>query len=68
MSDNGTSSTGVGLAGLLLIAFIVLKLTNVITWSWWWVMAPLWIPAAITLLLLVVWGTVIMIKLSKRKK
>ena len=24
------------------IAFIVLKLTEVITWSWWWVLSPLW--------------------------
>jgi len=29
--------------GLFLI-FLVLKLTNVIAWSWWWVTAPLWIP------------------------
>jgi hypothetical protein len=24
------------------IAFIVLKLAGVITWSWWWVLSPLW--------------------------
>lgn len=35
---------------LLAIAFIVLKLCNVIAWSWWWVLAPLWIPAAIVAL------------------
>ena len=28
---------------LLTIVFIVLKLTKVITWSWWWVLSPLWI-------------------------
>lgn len=32
---------------LLTIAFIVLKLCDVIDWSWWWVLAPLWIPFAI---------------------
>lgn len=32
---------------LLAIALIVLKLCNVITWSWLWVLAPLWIPFAI---------------------
>ena len=26
---------------LLTIAFIVLKLCNVIAWSWWWVFSPL---------------------------
>ena len=38
---------GVSFTGLLFIAFMVLKLTNVINWSWWWVTAPLWIPFAI---------------------
>lgn len=36
---------GIGFTGLLTIAFIVLKLTHVIAWSWWWVLAPLWIGA-----------------------
>lgn len=35
---------------LLTIAFIVLKLCNVIAWSWWWVFSPLWIPLAIVML------------------
>lgn len=33
--------------GLLFITFLVLKLTDVIDWSWWWVSAPLWIPLAV---------------------
>ena len=32
------------------IALVVLKLTGVITWSWWWVMAPLWINALLLVL------------------
>ena len=28
----------------LTIAFIVLKLTNVIDWTWWAVLSPLWVP------------------------
>ena len=53
---NETSSGGIGFAGLLGIVFIVLKLTHVIDWSWWWVLAPLWIPAAIVVLILIVGG------------
>ena len=34
---------GIGFSGMLTIAFIVLKLMNVINWSWWWVLSPLWI-------------------------
>ena len=26
----------------VLEVFIVLKLIGVITWSWWWVLSPLW--------------------------
>ena len=25
------------------LTFIVLKLTGAITWSWWWVLSPIWI-------------------------
>lgn len=32
---------------VLFLVFLVLKLTKVIDWSWWWVSAPMWIPAAI---------------------
>lgn len=35
---------------VLFLVFLVLKLCNVITWSWWWVTAPLWITAGIILL------------------
>lgn len=38
---------GVGVAGLLGVAFVVLKLCNVIDWSWWWVLSPFWIPLAL---------------------
>jgi hypothetical protein len=34
---------------MLGIAFVVLKLTNVITWSWWWVTAPFWAVPAVCL-------------------
>jgi hypothetical protein len=29
---------------LLLIVLVVLKLTGVVGWSWWLVLAPLWAP------------------------
>ena len=46
-------NTGVGVTGLLQVAFIVLKLCGVIGWSWWWVLSPIWITAAIVVLLLI---------------
>lgn len=41
MGDSNTSSGGIGFIGLLTIVFIVLKLTEVITWSWFWVLSPM---------------------------
>lgn len=35
----------------LLIVFIVLKLTNNINWSWWWVLSPFLIPLSIAIVL-----------------
>lgn len=37
------------LLSVVFVVFLVLKLCNVIAWSWWWVTAPLWMP--ITLLI-----------------
>lgn len=48
-NNNSSTAGGIGFCGLLTIAFIVLKLTGVISWSWLWVLAPIWIPAAIIL-------------------
>lgn len=45
MENRSTSESN--LLGMLFIVFLVLKLTKTIDWSWWWVTAPLWIPATI---------------------
>lgn len=49
MSDSSSSSGGIGFTGALAILFIGLKLGGVITWSWLWVLSPLWLPLAILL-------------------
>lgn len=48
-----SSSGGIGFVGLLTILFIALKLTGVITWSWLWVLSPLWISALLSLAVIV---------------
>lgn len=44
-------SGGISLSTILFVVFLVLKLTEVIDWSWWWVTAPLWIPLALILMI-----------------
>ena len=51
---SSSSSSGVGFGGLLTVAFVVLKLTGVIDWSWWWVLSPVWIGAAIAIVILAI--------------
>lgn len=60
--SSSSSSSGLGFTGALTIAFVVLKLTGVIGWSWWWVLSPLWIPALVVALILVVIFSVVLVK------
>ena len=65
-SSNKGAAGGVGFCGLLTIAFIVLKLTGVIAWSWWWVLSPIWSTAAITVgILLIMLITLIVVAVVK---
>ena len=56
MNDTSFNTTGggIGFVGLLTIVFITLKLLGVITWSWVWVLAPLWISLAIGIIAILV--------------
>lgn len=51
MSKSSSSSGGLSFAGLLTIVFITLKLLGVISWSWVWVLSPMWISLALGLLI-----------------
>lgn len=43
-------NSGVAFSDLLTIAFIMLKLMGYITWSWLWILSPMWIVFIIALL------------------
>ena len=45
---------GIGFLGALCLLLVALKLTDVITWSWWAVTAPLWVPLLLLLVAAVV--------------
>ncbi len=47
MTHAPAQNNGIGFAGLLTIVFIVLKLIGTISWSWWWVLSPLWISLSL---------------------
>lgn len=59
MSDNKTTSGGIGLTGATFIVFLVLKLTDTIDWSWWWVTSPLWGAPSIIVAVIIVYYSVV---------
>lgn len=58
MANEVKYTGGVPLGMVLFIVFLILKLTHVINWSWWWIFSPIWIPAALIFLILII-GAVI---------
>lgn len=52
-TNNGSTGGGIGFVGLLTIVFITLKLTGYITWSWLWVLSPIWISIVLAILFIV---------------
>jgi Flp pilus assembly protein TadB len=55
MNNTNNTSGGIGFTGLLTIVFIILKLCGVISWSWLWVLSPLWISVIIAILIIVIY-------------
>lgn len=53
-TNNTNNSKGIGFVRRLTIAFIVLRLINVITWNWLWVLSPLWIYSIVKVILIVI--------------
>ncbi|MDR2166467.1 MAG: hypothetical protein LBE35_01275 [Clostridiales bacterium] len=65
MGSNGNHAWGgINFGDMLTIAFIVLRLTEAISWSWWWILSPLWIQIVAS----IVWSICKEIKHRKRYK
>ncbi len=52
--EQNTKNGGIGLPFLLFVIFTILKLTDNIDWSWWWVTSPIWLPFLLGLTAVVV--------------
>ena len=58
---NNGNSDGIFIS-LLSVLFIGLKLTGYVTWSWWWVLSPLWIPFVLIVIIAIIITIIISIK------
>jgi len=63
MANRGSSGSGegMGLASVIGVVFVVLKLCVVISWSWWWVLSPWWISFLFVVALFAVLGIILII-------
>lgn len=64
--SHSSSSSGIGVLGLLGVAFVVLKLTHVIDWSWWYVTMPFWGSLALLFAMIAIgiFGTLITVVIA----
>lgn len=60
-------NNGGSFLSLLIVAFIILKLIGVISWSWWWILAPIWIPFALALFFMFIGGIIFLVSLHAIK-
>lgn len=62
MVDRNTSTETSRLTLTALAAvFVVLKLAGIISWSWWWVLSPLWLPLVLLVAVLVIYLAAIVV-------
>jgi len=64
-NDAKTSETNIWT--ILLVVFVVLKLTHTIEWKWIWVLSPLWIPIAIVIVAAIIINSISVISQALKK-
>ena len=65
MKNKNARNGGMGFISVLTLIFIVLKLTNNISWSWIWVLSPIWISI---ILMILIFGIILVAGRIKKGK
>jgi hypothetical protein len=66
-NNTNNNGGGMGLGTILFLIFLVLKLTNYIDWSWWWVSSPLWITAILYIVIAIIMATYLQKRRGRKK-
>ena len=61
-------SGGIGFCGLLTITFVVLKIMGVISWHWFWVISPLWLPLLLVIVIVAIMSLIFLLLCKKSNK
>lgn len=65
MKDKNVRNGGMGFISVLTLIFVILKLTNNISWSWIWVLSPIWISI---ILIILIFGIILVTGRIKKGK
>lgn len=63
-SRETASKGGIGFLGILTIVFVIAKLIGAVSWSWWIVFCPLWIPTGAFLAVAILFAIVYSISIA----
>lgn len=66
--EDAQTSSGLSLPVVVFVVFLILRLSGVISWSWWWVTSPLWIVAAIIVAITILYVAVFTYRYRKYKR
>lgn len=63
--EDAQTAQGLSLQVIVFVVFLILKLTGLISWSWWWVTSPLWIVAALIVAITIIYVAVFTFRYRK---
>jgi Flp pilus assembly protein TadB len=66
--EDAQTASGLSLPVVVFVVFLILRLSGVISWSWWWVTSPLWIVAAIIVAITILYVAVFTYRYRKYKR
>ena len=66
--EDAQTASSLSLPVVVFVVFLTLRLAGVISWSWWWVTSPLWIVAAITVAITILYAVVFTYRYRKHKR
>lgn len=67
MSNNTVvQKSSIGIFGWMFLIFLTLKLVGIISWSWWWVTAPLWGPLVLFAVIFTICVAIVYVRENKK--
>lgn len=66
--EDAQTASCLSLPVVVFVVFLILRLSGVISWSWWWVTSPLWIVAAIIVAITILYVAVFTYRYRKYKR